>query len=665
MPLTTTDDNAPTSFPNPDYLTLENFKRGVITLVNQGRLPKNALAKLQNGWLIEDGQPAIGLGVDWFTTSPDSNHPIDGWDSYEKNGAIHLVAVSNGTVYRSLDDGQTWTACSGATLTAGKEVNTNQYNSYLYLTTGEDNIVLYDGSTTLVSYTTLATPSAPTIVATPVGSGYTYYYKISAVNTLGFTMASTATTVTHATPRSAWDNTTNFVTITLPAYQVTQTRFDIYFSEDNLNFYYLDSVTNPNLTYKDNGTAQIIPSTLAPITNTTSGPKVGELTNVGARMYGVRDKDKRERIWFTSGQTPYGSFSNGYDGGYLDWQPGGKEYPVHVEDYRDGKGNSIATIWCNSADGQGSIVQMSLNTMTIDTISITVPSAYKLPGSRGTPAPKSVVNVLNDYWFYNSQAFYNLGSRPQLLQVLSTDEMSANIRPTVRTITHGKDNNICAIYYYGKIYISLNYNSDVNNYTAIFDTEMKAWIPEAMTIGFIRMRRYTDTNGSQHLLAQGPGDTRISEISDKISGFYGVAFEHELLTGLYPTTKDRYEFQWTEEMEWEMSAAQGPINLELLGIDRVTGYRTIKTKTMENTVTVAGIGWDTFAWDTTNWDDTSVVPTVVSEISRKRYSTVQKELNAVQWHITANTLDAKYILRSLQTWGTPTQAGHPQSWRVK
>ena len=157
-------------------------------------------------------------------------------------------------------------------------------------------------------------------------------------------------------------------------------------------------------------------------------------------MYGVRDKDKRERIWFTSGQAPYGSFSNGYDGGYLDWQPGGKDYPVHVEDYRDGKGTPVATIWCNSADGQGAVIQMTLSTMTIGTISITVPAAYKLPGSRGTPAPKSVVNVLNDYWFYNSQAHYNLGNRAQLMQVLSTDEMSANIRPTVRTIMHKYDN---------------------------------------------------------------------------------------------------------------------------------------------------------------------------------------------------------------------------------
>lgn len=778
MPLQV-DQNLPTTFPKPDFLTLQNFKRGVITLINSSRLSKNALAEAINNFLVEDGQPTVRPGVDWFGVAPllpiptapsaaaaagagmgigvykyvitfvnangetsagaevsvtttggnqqvsltaiplgaggttarkvyrtlvggatgteklvttiannsattytdvaadgslgaavptanTASATINGFDYFDAAGVIHLVCVAGGNVFRSLDDGATWTLCTGATLTAGIVTNMNQNNSYLYLTNATDNMVRYDGTTTLQVYTALVTPAAATAATTPAspGTGYTYYYKVSAVNAVGFSAASPSVSVVHGTPRSAWDKTTNYITLTLPAFQATETRKDIYFSEDDLTYYYLDSVTTPNLTYKDDGSAVVVPSTLAPTSNTTQGPKVAELANVGARQFGVRDPNNRSRIWFTGSGNYSGAFSSAYDGGYLDWQPGGKLIPMKVADYRSGKGDPIATIWCDSADGQGGILQMSLSTLTVGSISITVPSAYQLPGSRGTPAPGSVVNVLNDYIFYNSQAYYNLGTRAQFLNILSTDEASANIRPSVKQINRAAEAGIASAYLDGNAYFSVPVASDTNNKTTIYNTELKAWLPEAFSIGFSKFLRYADQNKSQHLLCLKPGDSRLSEISSGINGDYGQAFSTSLLTGLYQTTGDRFEFQFTEEAEFELSNPQGTGYVELLGIDRVRGFRSVKVVPFTVSSTVMGAGWDTFGWDTTGWDDTASAPEVVSEVSLKRYTSVQRELNAVQWHIYTTSVDAKYILRTLQTWGTPTQGGHPPTWRV-
>lgn len=670
MPLETTADDAPTTFPTPDFLTLGNFKRGVITLIDKSNLPKNAAEEMTNLYLVEDGAPSFRPGTNWFGNQMPNGDQIDGFDYFDDGGEIHLVAVAGGVVYRSLDDGATWDTCTGATLTVGADVEMNQYNAFLYMTNGLDAITRYDGSTTLQTYTSLSAPAAATVAATGLsGTTYTYYYKISAVSPIGFSLPSPKVTQTVGKTRDNFDTTSNFLTLTLPAPVATQTRVDIYISTDDLNYYYLDSVPSsvgtPGLTYKDDGTAILVPSTTVPTDNTTQGPTVSELTNVGSRMYGVRDPNNRYRIWFTSGTAPYGSFSSGYDGGYLDWQPGGKYLPVKVEDYRDGKGTPLATVWCSSADGQGCILQMSLDTLTVGDISITVPSAYKLPGSRGTPAPGSVVNVLNDYMFYNTQAFYNLGSRAELLQVLSTDETSANIRPTVKTISRGAENRIASAYYDAKVLFSVPYNSDVNNATIVFDTERKAWLPEAFTIGFQKFLRYTDVSGGQHLLALKPGDSQLTEISTDIQGDYGVAFETSLKTGLYQTAKDRFEFQFTEEMEYEFSQPRGNIFVELLGIDRVHGFNSIKTVAVPTVTTSVNAGWDQYNFDTVFYDYTPDVPAVVSESSDKRYTDVQTELNAIQWHIYTNTIDAFYVLRTLQTWGTDTDAGHPTGWRVK
>ena len=775
--------------PKPEYLTLDNFKRGVITLIDKSRLPKNALEEANNIFLYEDGQPGPRPGVDWFGTAPAavsgvspsispsssssgsaslspsasasgspsasvspsssasrsasasrspsasasaslspssssspsasasqspsasnspsssasgspsaSNSPsasaspsasvssstspsssisaslslgdrsdIDGFDYFDNGGVISLVAAAGGTIYRSLDDAQTWTVCTGAVYTPGNPVYMNQSGTYLYITNGIDPIIRYDGSTTLVTYTSLSTPAAPTIAETGLAStGFNYYYKVARANTIGFSTASVASSVVNSgVPRDSWNDTTDFGVITTPNGVANQTRWDIYMSENDIDYYYIASVTSSNgaaSTYKDNGSAIPVPGTQAPTDNTTLGPLVEEFSNVGSRMYGVRDSNNRYRIWFSGSGNFAGSFSPAYDGGYLDWQEGGKYIPMKVEDYRDGKGTPLATVWCKSADGQGCILQMSLDTLTIGDISITVPSAYKLPGSRGTPAPGSVVNVLNDYFFYNSQAFYNLGSRAQFLNLLSTDESSANIRPTVKQITTEGEGMIASVYFDARVYFSVPYGAGANNHTAIYDTERKAWLPKAFTRGFTKFLRYTDTNGINRLLALGTGDSAISEISSTIQGDYGEAFETSINTGLYPVTKNRFEFQFTEEGEVELSNPVGIVTVDLLGIDRVNGYSSIQTRSVSVTTNSTSVSWNTFGWNTTNWNDTSVVPVVTSEPSIKRYFPVQQELNAVQWRITTNSRDAHYILRNLQTWGTQTQAGKPTEW---
>lgn len=666
MPLNIPSDT-PTSFPTLQYLTLDNFKRGVITLIDESRLPKNALKEADNIFLVEDGQPSLRPGVDWFGAVMPNGSAIDGFDYFDFAGVIHLIAIAGGNIYRSTDDGTSWTVCSGATTTAGVKTNTLQNNNYLYITNGVDDMIRYDGSTTLQVYTSLSTPSAPGVSETGLaGTANQYYYKVSAVNQVGFTAASSATAVVQSTlARQSWDTSTNYVTLSIGAI-TGATRYDVYVSEDTTYYYYLGSATPSTpggaATYIDDGSAIVNPSTTAPTDNTTTGPKVEELTNVGSRMYGVRDTDNRYRIWFTGTGQAAGAFSTAYDGGYLDWSPGGKYIPVKVEDYRDGKGTPLATVWCKSADGQGCILQMTLDTLTIGDVTITVPSAYKLPGSRGTPSPGSVVNVLNDYMFYNSQAFYNLGSRAQFLNLLSTDESSANIRPTVKQITATAESGIASVYFDAKVYFSVPYGSSTNNYTAVYDTERKAWLPKAFTIGFSKFLRYTDTDGSHRLLAVKPGDTRLSEISTGIQGDYREPFTSSLVTGLYPTTKNRFEFQFTEEGEIEFSNPQGTVSIELLGIERSAGFRTTNSQTVTSTLT--STGWDTFLWDTTAWDDTSDAVAAFSESSVKRYFNVQKDLNAIQWRITTNTLSANYVLRTLQTSGTDTQGGKPRGWKL-
>lgn len=622
---------------------------------------------------------SLGAAVPVVNTA---TSPIDGGTMYQAaSGANHMVAEAGGYYYRSIDDGATWTLCTGATYTPGKKCYHTQAsvsgggNNYMYITNGYDYPVRYDGTTTLVPFVAIAAPSGLTATQTGLtGTVYTYYYRVSAVNSVGTTEGTTTATVSVASVRAAWDPThvgTKYVTLSWTA-TAGAVRYDIFVADNasddaSNNHYYLDSVgavSSPS--YVDAGQQVENPNTTVPIQNTTGAPRVRELIPVGSRLYGVQDRDFPYRVWYTGSGPFVGYFSDSYDGGYIDLQRGSQFYPVQVADYRDGKGSPLATIWCDSADTRGCVWQMSLSATTLLNTQFTQPSANKLPGSRGTPAPNSVVNVLNDYSFFNYQALYNLGSRAQFLNLLSTDESSANIRSTLVTnVSPANTHNVCAFYFQAKQFVSYPSNSTVNNTTLVYDTERRAYLPEAYTMGFERMFQYTDTNKTNHLMFWKPGDSQFSETAASIKGDYGAAFVTSLTTGLMPTGKDRFGFSNIGEGEVEFAAQVAPIYIELIGVDRVRGYATQKSVTMPGTNAIANnVGWDTFAWTTTPWDNSGVVPVIYSESTKKRYFVVNRDLNAYQWHVTTQDILSAYLLRTLQLIATPTDAGVPRQWRL-
>ncbi len=638
------------------------------------------------------------------TTYDVASSVIDGGTFYVTDDqAIHLIVVAGGIVYRSLNDGLTWEECSGGRFTPGHKVHDEQTASVLYLFNGFDNIIRYTGSTTLVVYDEINQPGGPTVAKTGLaGTEFKYYYRLAYVNDVGYTMGSTFLDVSSTEssievdrPRSNWDDS-NYVTLTwvhglqdtnadgvvdtldLSA-QLTHfgdgtyaypSRVDLYIGEAQGEEVYFDSVDVSGLselatvTYIDKNQAPMQNLLLVPEDNTTVGPKIGDMALVGTRLYATQDYDNPWRVWISGAGRDIGRFSSAFEGTYIDLQKGSQFRPMKVEDYRDGKGTPLATVWCNSTDGRGCIWQGTLDTFTVGDVSFPVPNFYRLPGSRGTNAPDSVVNVLNDYMYYNSQAVYNLGSRAQFLNLLSTDESSANIRPDVRSIRSTASGNIAGYYFEAYVYLSVPYNADANNRTIVFDTERKAWLPNAFDIGFERFFQYTDTAGAHHLLCWKPGDSRLTHISRSIKGSYGEAIPTYLLTGMvFVNFKNRFNFFWTEEGEFELSNVAGTVEIELAGITREDGFKTIDTVTISPSTTP--VGWTRKRWTTHAWTDgSSTEITNYSEPTIKRYFNVQQDVNAYQYAITTNDIDADYLLRTLQVNGTDTVAGKPREWEI-
>lgn len=673
----------PNKQPAPVSIPLTTFQAGVVTLINESNLTATMLKEATNIMLYEKGAPGPRWGTAWYGTAMPNGQPIDGATMYVSAAGVNqIVAVAGGSIYQSINNGATWTICTGGSFTAGKKVYFEQGSqsggavaNYMYLSNGYDYPIRYDGSTTLIPFAAITPPSTPTVVATGIPTGvYSSYYRIAAVNAVGTTQGTSSVVITSNTVRAAWDPThtgTHYMTLSWAAV-VGAVRYDVYLADNAAddaanNNYYLDSVgATASPGYVDNGQVALNPNTTVPIQNTTGAPRCREFISVGSRLYGTQDRDYPYRVWF-SGSGPFmGYFSDSYDGGYIDLQRGSQFFPVKVADYRDGKGTPLATIWCDSADSRGCVWQLSLTSQTILNTQFTQPSANKLPGSRGTTAPNSVVNVLNDYMFFNYQAVYNLGSRAQFLNLLSTDESTANIRPTLtQNISPSAASGVCAYYYLAKVFVSVPFNGTTNNNTMVYDTERHAWLPNAYNIGMERLFQYTDSNKVNHLLFWKPGDMQLSETSSSITGDYGVGFLSSLTTGLIPTVTNRFGFLTVNEGSFEFANAVNNIAIELIGIERTKGYSLQKTVNLTPVASNNTIGWDTFAWDTTPWDNSGIVGSVHTEASEKRYFIVGRDLNAFQYHITSNAANSQWILRTLQIDGVPSNNGKPQSWRLR
>jgi hypothetical protein len=121
----------PDNPPNLVTLGQENFSRGVISLVNESKLPRNAVTRADNATLAEDGALTERPGVNWYGNAPSAD-PIDGAFMHVTSDEVsHILVISGGVVRRSVDDGDTWTVCTRGDLTTnlftpGKKVSSEQ-----------------------------------------------------------------------------------------------------------------------------------------------------------------------------------------------------------------------------------------------------------------------------------------------------------------------------------------------------------------------------------------------------------------------------------------------------------------------------------------------------------------------------------------------------------
>lgn len=661
-------------------ITVDDFKGGFNNLVDEARMDTKFAKESNNMMQVSDGLWKTRWGTQNYGQALAANP--DGAAEYVKSdGSTELIAVANGTVYKSTDGG-TWSSISGATFTAGVKCyflqigaynSSNEHKSYLYITNGTDALARYNG-TSLETYVEISAPAnlAASLVASGLTSGtYVYYSQVTAQNSVGETVGSVEASITVNKNRNTWTSSTDKITWYWDAVSGAS-RYQVYLSDESGHENLLTSTTQTNFT--DDGTTEINPYVEVPLANTTSAPKFKSMCVSGNRIWATNDNNNMYTVYWSGTGRNMGFFSDFYGGGSINLERGGREIPVKVVHYQSGQGQGRTTVLCKTPDGQGAVWQIVLEPTTVGDVSFTIPSAQKIVGSFGTESVSGTVATNNDIAFPNRRGWFFLGPERQYFGILRTNERSSNIRPYWRSLVSSGMADVAAYFYDAKIFISVPTSTSGNDRTIVYDTERGNWSVD-WTIGAKQFLEYTDTSGNSHFLYIPTSGTRLVELSENYLGDSGSAFNQSYISPLIPVSKKRTDILNLTEAIVELSRPRGVVKFQVLGIGKDNSFTTLATKTISNFGSNTGIGSDLFGdffLSSTN-DNSSGgagswavyytdTPSTFTQAITKAAIRKRAKIYAIQFKVFSTTAETDYTILSLQAKGRLIPRRLPSEW---
>ena len=662
--------------PTPSVINIRDFKGGYNSFLDSVRIPNNALVDATNAVLSQDGVPKRRPGTRNYGEQLEGE--IDGDSKFTtiKDGSLVevLIAIADGAIYTALD-GRTWKKAKGATLTVGHKAVMHAIDDKVFIANGKDNLSYYDiPEDTVKTFTDISPPTPPVITKSSdlKDGNITLFYKISAVNNVGETVASTAGTTTVDRQRDTWKNITAEGSgnkeqyVTLEITKVPEAvRYNIYHSDQSGQECYIDSVGDSGketTTYIDEGRSLPNMALVAPLDDTTGGPVVGDVSYSDNRLFATRDPKHPYRVYWGGVGANITAFSPFFGGGWVDIQKGGSELPVRVTSYRDGKGDPVNTIFTTDASSTGSQQQVTLSMMTVGSTTFTVPMIARVIGSLGTPAPSSIIEAKNNLFYMNVQSVNTTGAKPDMLNVLSTDEVSLSIRPNVRAINNRYANQITATQFNNKLYFAVPYGSVTNNEVWALDLELKAWM-RAWTLPIERFIKYTGSDGVERLLYRPSSGSRshLVEIGEDFDTDSGIEFPVKLSTGILSLGATHMEFQRIKKVYFELLKMVGLVTVTINGTMKNRDFKMTKVFNTKDRYSYAG--FDNELYDYSLFDHAPTAPVAYKQAAVKKVLKVRKVLNDVQITVEFGS-KSEVTVSGVAVMGVGKKVGDPSAWKV-
>lgn len=652
--------------PKIKRVSINDWRGGKISTSDDGRVDNDGLTASQNVILEQDGVIRPWQSMVAYGPQPAGTvlGELGEFKVVEGNtNTKWLITVQNvsGTanVYIRKDQ-DAWIQCTGKDYNLTADCHFAQIDNKVLVTNGVDNLSYLDIDPdsgtyqTVIPFVAVDTPS--TTSATPTGltgSSYTLSYKVTSSNQ-GESAASAAFTTTVSKVRGNWNGTSEYVTIQADR-ETNADYYHVYIndaaSSTSGEWEYIGSVKDPGTgttwSFVDTGANSPDFTRVAPLGDSSAGPKATRASVINGRVYLTGDADNPRYVRF--GGDVLGSeldFSPYNGGGYVEIGAGGKEVPVRVISFRDGRGIPTIMALCQTTAGRGKRYTLTPQTTTLGTTLINFVQVAEDNGEDGTDAPDGVVVYRDALWYPSLDGFKTTYTKQQIQNILSTDSLTEKINPDVNNISLANLNKCVGVAFEGRIYWTLPVGSSSNNQIWTLDLERgRGWmLPRIADVDWIMV--YEDNSGNTKLLAL--SNNEIFEFSySSLTNDNGTPFGTYARSGIIKFSEDGEEYASVIDVKFVFLRPRGSIQLQVDGLlEDEEQSSSIGTKSYTTTANYAG--WTETSFDSpSEWGSTEEIPTS-SAVTRKTTTIeIDEELKWLTWSLKTTDAGVDYRLANV------------------
>ena len=624
------------------------FSKGYISTIDDSRRPTDSLSDMLNMELVKDNVVRPRPPLAPYGTQPSLT--VIGRGQFRQNSERYLLWAMNdsgtGKLYKQKDGGAyTVYADADNSYDSSAWLSCVQNKNKVYPFNGVNALSYINLSTdAIVKYTALSTPTITSVTYSGTAGTETHYYRVSASNEAGESIASASSSDNLAKARNSWVENTDFIDVVWPAVSGAVS-YTVYYSGDNITFYELYSTTA--LSFRDLGTLAYNPYKLAPEGNSSSGAVFTWMyvDTKNSQLFGITADNNL--YWSAPGT---GNFSPYDGGGYVPIDEDGDTTLNYVTGFRNGKGDPVITVSARGAAGKGKLYHVQFDTLTVGDQTIVYPNVYEANGQSGTYAPRATIRSNDDLVYPTGREFRTTGTSQNIVNILTTKRIDQVIEDDTNNITLGSLHKAVGVEDQDRLYFALPVGSIENNEIWYLDRARKnAWILR-WTVAAKDMWVYEDNSNATHFCVL--VDNEVLQFTragaqphqdNDVAWRSRAAFETLVWDdGGYIMGKIRRQYA-------KLLYPKGTITANTTGLDRNGAISSTGSDSF--TVTTTPTGYDAFVYDVYQYDqDPGVVNTYGKSVAMLEIKP-KGLINQLSWEVVADTAGTDYILSGVRTKG--------------
>lgn len=633
------------------------FSKGYISTIDNSRRPTDSLSDLTNIEVVQDNVLRPRPPLVEYGTQPSKT--VIGRMNVRYSGSRKIYWMMDdagtGKLYKQTDGGSITSV--GGTYDSSAWAGGVQSKGKLYIYNGVDNLSYVTLSTDVIhTYTALTTPGAPTVTKTGMaGTAFTHYYRITANNDVGESIASTAGTVTSGKIREAWIDGTDYNSLSWSAV-TNATSYTIYYGSSATDCNELYTVTgNATTTFVDYGTLATNPFKLAPEGNSTEG---GIFTWMyvdakNSQIFGITSDSK---LYYSSPGT--GDFSPYNGGGWVAIDEDGDTQLNFVDGFRNGKGDPVITVSARGAAGKGKLFHVTFESLTVGDQVIIYPNVYEANGQSGTYAPRATVKERDSLWYFTGQDVRATGTSQNIVNILTTNTVSQAIEPDVARVSLQYLHKSVAVAYRDKIYFALPVGTSENNEIWVLDLSRKnMWILR-WPIAAKDLWLYEDNSGVTHFCALvGNKVLEFTRAGSRAHQDDDIAWRSRIAFESLVWDEDGIILGKIRNQYYKFLFPKGTISVNATGLSRTGAETSVGSASFTVTTTPTGIGqWQyggAFLAEDAAYkygDDPGEINTYGKSVAVLNIKP-KGLLAQLDWEVVSETSGTDYILSAVNTKG--------------